>query len=97
MGYRSRRQSEYLIVFQKSPVRAKGCWNDHSIPDIWEEKVKKVHPHSKPVELQKRLIESTTDIGDVVLDPAAGGFSVFEACKLTGRTFIGCDIEYGDK
>ena len=97
MGYRSRRQSEYLIVFQKSPVRAKGCWNDHSIPDIWEEKVKKVHPHSKPVELQKRLIESTTDIGDVVLDPAAGGFSVFEACKLTGRTFIGCDIEFGDK
>ena len=35
MGYRSRRKSEYLVVFQKSPVRAKGVWTDHSIPDIW--------------------------------------------------------------
>ena len=33
MGYRTRRRSEYLIVLQKSPVRVKGCWNDHDIPD----------------------------------------------------------------
>ena len=96
MGYRSRRLSEYLVVFQKSPVRAKGCWTDHSIPDVWKEKVEKVHPHSKPIELQKRLIEATTNIGDVVLDPAAGGFSVFEACKASGRNFIGGDIEFGE-
>lgn len=51
MGYRSRRRSEYLIVLQKSPVRAKGCWTDHGIPDVWLEKVVKKHPHSKPVEL----------------------------------------------
>ena len=96
MGYRSRRKSEYLVVFQKSPVRAKGCWTDHGIPDVWEEKTEKIHPHSKPIDLQKRLIEATTKVGDVVIDPAAGGFSVFEACKLTGRTFIGGDIAYGE-
>lgn len=55
MGYRSRRQSEYLLVLQKSPVRAKGCWNNHSIPDVWLEKVIKTHPHSKPIELQKKF------------------------------------------
>ena len=93
MGYRSRRKSEYLIVFQKAPVKANGCWKDRSIPDVWREKVKKIHPHSKPIGLQKRLIEATTEIGDVVLDPAVGGYSVLEACKATGRTFIGCDIE----
>lgn len=38
MGYRTRRKSEYLIVLQKSPVKAKGYWNDHAIPDVWEEK-----------------------------------------------------------
>lgn len=96
MGYRSRRKSEYLIVLQKTPVRAKGCWNDHGIPDVWGEKVEKTHPHSKPIELQKRLIEATTDVGDYVLDPAAGGYSVFEACKQCGRNFIGGDIKYGD-
>lgn len=96
MGYRTRRKSEYLIVFQKSPVRAKACWTDHAIPDVWEEKTPKIHPHSKPIELQRRLIAATTKDGDVILDPAAGGYSVFEACKLLNRDFIGGDIQYGE-
>lgn len=96
MGYRTRRKSEYLMVLQKSPVKAKGYWNDHGIPDVWEEKTPKVHPHSKPIELQKRLIAATTQDGDYVLDPASGGYSVYEACKALGRDFIGCDIEYGE-
>ena len=96
MGYRTRRKSEYLVVLQKFPIRAKGYWNDHSIPDVWEEKTPKIHPHSKPIELQKRLIAATTQYGDCVLDPAAGGYSVYEACKALGRDFIGGDIEYGE-
>lgn len=68
MGYRTRRKSEYLIVLQKSPVKAKACWSDHAIPDVWEEKTPKTHPHSKPIELQRRLIAATTKDGDVVLD-----------------------------
>ena len=96
MGYRTRRKSEYLVVLQKSPVRAKGCWNDHGIPDVWEEKTPKIHPHSKPIELQKRLIAATTQDGVYVLDPASSGYSVYEACKALGRDFIGGDIEYGE-
>lgn len=94
MGYRTRRKSEYLVILQKSPVRAKGCWKDHSIPDVWVEKTVKNHPHSKPVDLQRRLILATTNSGDIVLDPASGGFSVLEACRGTGADFIGCDIRY---
>lgn len=96
MGYRSRRKSEYLIILQKSPVRVKGIWNDHSIPDVWTEKTEKVHPHSKPIELQKRLIEAVTDKSDFVLDPASGGYSVLEACKRSERNFIGGDLIYGE-
>ena len=96
MGYRSRRQSEYLLVLQKKPIRAKGVWNLHNIPDVWQEKVIKTHPHSKPIELQKQLILATTSEGDYVLDPASGGYSVFECCKQTNRNFIGCDIEFGE-
>ena len=84
MGYRSRRKSEYLAVFQKSPVRAKDCWTLHNIPDVWTEKISKEyknHPHSKPIELQKQLILATTKPGDIILDPAAGGFSVLTACQ----------------
>lgn len=97
MGYRTRRKSEYLVVLQKSPVKAKACWSDHGIPDVWEEKTTKTHPHSKPIELQKRLIAATTLPGDVILDPASGGFSVMEACgQLEDRTFFGGDITYGE-
>lgn len=95
MGYRSRRISEYLIVLQKSPIRAKGVWTIHSIPDVFQEKVIKNHPHTKPVKLQQLLIEATTNEGDFVLDPASGGYSVFDACKKTNRNFIGCDITFG--
>ena len=95
MGYRTRRKSEYLLVIQKLPKKAKSTWVLHNIPDVWDEKVVKTHTHSKPIELQKQLILATTNDGDLVCDPASGGFSVFEACKLTNRNFIGGDLVFG--
>ncbi len=93
MGYRSRRKAEYLLVLQKTPVRAKGCWSIHTIPDVWTEKTAKTHPHAKPTGLQKALIEATTLPGDAVCDLAAGGYSVLACCRELGdRAFIGCDI-----
>ena len=92
MGYRSRRVSEYLLVVQKRPRRAKGVWSLHNIPDVWDEKLETRHAHAKPIGLQTRLIESVTNFGDVVLDPAAGSFSVMEAATRTGRRFLGCDV-----
>jgi site-specific DNA-methyltransferase (adenine-specific) len=40
-----------------------------------------------------RLIESVSNKGDVIVDPAAGGYSVSEAYLLSNRNFLGCDIE----
>ena len=92
MGYRTRRASEYLIVLQKAPRKAKGVWKVHTIPDMWSEKVPGRRVHPKPVGLQSALIEAVSNPGDVVIDPAAGSFSVMEACRQKGRTFLGCDI-----
>lgn len=93
MGYRTRRTSEHLIVLQRAPKRAKGVWTAHDIPDVWTEKVSRNgHTHSKPVKLQARLIEAVSNPGEVVLDPAAGSFSVMQACEAVGRKFLGCDI-----
>lgn len=96
MGYRSRRKSEYLMVLQKLPIKAKAVWTDHAIPDVWVEKTKKVHAHSKPIDLQRRLILATSNENDYILDPASGGYSVLEACKLSNRNFIGGDLIYGE-
>lgn len=93
MGYRTRRTSEHLVVLQKLPKRAKGVWKLHDIPDVWTEKpARDGHTHAKPVGLQARLIRAVSNPGDVVIDPAAGSFSVMDACREEGRNFLGCDI-----
>ncbi len=92
MGYRTRRTSEYLYVIQKAPKRSKGVWTDHSIKDVWDEKIERTHAHNKPINLQKVLIQAVTNEADIVIDPASGSFSVLEACKKANRNFLGCDI-----
>lgn len=97
MGYRSRRTCEYLLVLQKAPKRVKGVWKNHSIRDIWPEKVDtKQHVHKKPENLLKTLVECVTEEDDIVLDPCAGSFVLLDICLKTKRNFIGTDIVYGD-
>jgi site-specific DNA-methyltransferase (adenine-specific) len=93
MGYRTRRMSEYCLVLQKAPQRAKGVWLAHDIPDVWPEKLDIKFTHAKPVKLQVRLIEALTNPKDIVIDPAAGSYSVLDACRIIDRRFLGCDIE----
>ena len=93
MGYRSRRVSEHVLVLQKRPRKAKGVWTRHDIPDVWPEPAVRRGPvHRKPVDLQGALIEAVTNAGDTVVDPAAGSFSVLDACRERGRNFLGCDV-----
>jgi len=98
MGYRSRRKSEYLVIVQKEPRKAKSTWTLHNIPDVWEEKiVNKRHPHMKSYELQKQLILSTTNENDIVVDPCAGSFILLDICKDIYRNYLGTDIVYGEE
>ena len=93
MGYRTRRSAEYALVLQKRPERAQGVWRRHDIPDVWTESAVRLGAvHPKPVGLQAALIEAVTDPGDVVVDPAAGSYSVLAAAQKVGRQFLGCDV-----
>ena len=97
MGYRTRRRGDYLSVLQKPPLRARATWRDRGIPNRWTEKVDRgLHPHAKPAGLIARLIAAVTQPGDLVVDPAAGGFTVMHVAHELGRRFVGCDIAYGD-
>ena len=53
----------------------------------------KRHAHQKPVGLQAALIEAVTEPGDLVVDPAAGSFSVMESALSVGRNFLGGDLD----
>jgi site-specific DNA-methyltransferase (adenine-specific) len=98
MGKRTRRRCEHAMFFQKAPhvVRTKALvtWKTQPcIADVWPERIKdKIHAHQKPLGLQKAVIEATTELGDVVIDPVAGSFSVMHAAHACGRRFLGGDI-----
>jgi site-specific DNA-methyltransferase (adenine-specific) len=95
MGKRSRRRGDYLLVLQRPPIKAGSTWRDHGIPSRWLEKVDRaLHPHVKPVGLITRLIAATTEVGDLIVDPAAGSFVVMHATRQLGRDFLGCDLAY---
>jgi DNA modification methylase len=51
------------------------------------------HPTPKPVELFRRCILNSSDPGDIVLDPFLGSGTAAIACILTGRHFVGCEID----
>jgi site-specific DNA-methyltransferase (adenine-specific) len=97
MGRRARCRSEYLVVAQKKPTRAKGVWTDHRLDDSWPEMSdRSIHPHAKPRQLTERLIRAATKRGDLVVDPCAGSYGVLDACHATGRRFVGCDLVGGE-
>lgn len=93
MGRRFRCVSEYMVVLQKVPVRAKDVWKDHGLRDSWSEMSdREIHTHAKPYALTERVIRAATKRGDLIVDPCAGGYGVLEACKASGREFIGGDL-----
>lgn len=59
--------------------------DDKSIP--------KIHPAQKPVKLLKKLIETFTDEGDVVIDPCCGSGTTLRAAKELGRPSFGFEID----
>ena len=93
MGRRSRSRMQFMVIGQKMPIRAKGCWLSHSVPDGWlEYSDRSTHPHAKPLVLQQTIIRATTKRGGLVVDPAAGSYSAMQAARVCGREFLGCDL-----
>ena len=63
----------------------------------WEQddrkKYPKCHPTQKPVRLIKKLIQTFTDPGDVVIDPCAGSGSTLRAAYELGRPSYGFEVD----
>lgn len=52
-----------------------------------------IHQNEKPTPLLVQAVESFTDPGAIVLDPFMGSGSCGEACAITGRRFLGCELD----
>lgn len=69
------------------------------LSDVWDipylnpkAKERVGYPTQKPVILLERIIDITTDVGDLVLDPFCGSGTTCVAAKLLDRNYIGFDI-----
>lgn len=69
--------------------------------DVWvggltkpSEKKEGKHPTQKPEYLLERIIQASTQPGDVVLDPFCGSGTTGVVANRYGRLFIGIDTEY---
>jgi site-specific DNA-methyltransferase (adenine-specific) len=51
------------------------------------------HPSQKPLDLLYKIIETSTDPGDLIFDPYSGSGSTLRAAKDLGRKAIGCEVE----
>lgn len=52
------------------------------------------YPTQKPLALLERIIEASSNPGDIVLDPFAGCGTTIDAAQKLGRRWIGIDITY---
>ncbi len=81
-------------------------WNDKISPEgkqmrsVWyipltplEEKKLGKHPTQKPLEVMRRIVLSSSNKGDLVLDPFVGSGTTGVVAKKYERNFIGIDIE----
>ena len=91
-------QFEYILFFRKGvgiPINNCGTSDVLEVPNNKYKGVdgKNLHDTEKPVELMKILIENSSKPGDVVCDPFMGIGGTGVACQITGRSFIGVELD----
>ena len=65
-------------------------WTDINSLQTWSPE--KMYPTQKPLRLYERIIEASSNPGDVVLDPFCGGATTLVAAERLGRRWVGIDI-----
>lgn len=69
-------------------------WDDISIiPGSADERTG--YPTQKPIELSRRIVDTCSNPGDIVLDCFSGSGTTLAAAQELGRNWIGCDINRG--
>ncbi len=89
MGYHYRARYELILFFEKGKRKL----NDLGIPDIIEApRIHGGYPTEKPVEVSEVLVQQSSQLGEMVVDPFMGSGSVGVASVRRGRNFLGNDL-----
>ncbi len=68
------------------------------LDDVWDigrvPPIQQLFPTQKPLALLERIIQASSNPGDIVLDPFCGCGTAVHAAQKLGRTWIGIDVTY---
>lgn len=74
-------------------VNLTDVWNDITPVRHWKFKSRKRSANQLSTKLLERIVQISTDKGDLVLDPFGGSGTTFDVCERLGRHWIGMEIE----
>ena len=78
---------------QRKGVLMHDVWEDiNFIPPTAKERVG--YPTQKPIDLYKRILQASTNEGDLVLDPFCGCGTTLIAAEALNRRWLGIDLTY---
>lgn len=84
-------QKRYLDEMKGNAVDT--LWTD--IPPIQAQAAERLgYPTQKPIALLERILEASSNPGDVVLDPFCGCGTALVAAQKLGRRWVGIDVTY---
>lgn len=88
---------EYCLYFHGGkgkcfPQNYEDAKSVYIAPINHQDKKKYGHPTIKPLELIRKLVRNSSQIGDTILDPFAGSGTTNVACELEHRNSIGIEI-----
>lgn len=72
-------------------VNLSDVWRD--IPPVRHAKYKKRDANALALKLMDRIVSIASDPGSVVFDPFGGSGTTYVAAELTGRRWIGCELD----
>ena len=84
---------EMILMLRKGKARNINNMGCKNIIDVKNIRGNKLHPTEKPVELNKIMIENSSNEDDTVLDPFMGVGGCGLACQELNRRFIGIEID----
>ena len=89
--WQKRRGKEpYKIYLSDKGRRSGDVWNIPHINASAKERIG--YPTQKPLALLERIIQASSDVGNVVFDPFCGCATTCLAAERQGRKWIGCDV-----
>jgi site-specific DNA-methyltransferase (adenine-specific) len=82
----------FVTSIDEKGVRENDVWVDIQLLNS-QSKERTGYPTQKPLPLLHRIIKSSSNVGDIVLDPFCGCATTCVAAQQLGRKWIGIDIE----